>query len=118
MTLAELWDVVRRSVSAWIDDYAPSMGAAIAYYTMFSIAPLLIIVIAVAGIVFDHDAAKGHLLRELRGIMGEEGAMAVEVLLEGASDPEKRTLAALVGLVMLLVGATSVFSELESALDR
>ena len=114
----ELWVMVRHSVSAWIDDYAPSMGAALAYYTMFSIAPLLVIVIAVAGIMFGNDAAQGHVLAELRGVMGEEGALAVEGLLKSASDPEKSSLAALVGIVTLLIGATSVFGELQSALDR
>jgi membrane protein len=118
MKIMELWIVVRHSVSAWIDDYAPSMGAALAYYTMFSIAPLLVIVIAVAGLIFGNDAAQGHVLAELRGIMGEEGALAVEGLLESARDPEKSSLAALVGIITLLVGATSVFGELQSALDR
>jgi len=116
--MSEVWVLVRRSVTAWIDDYAPSMGAALAYYTMFSIAPLLVIVIAVAGIMFGHDAAKGHVLAELRGIMGEEGARAVEGLLKSASDPDKSSLAAVIGVITLLVGATSVFSELQSALDR
>src|SRR5947207_1351722 len=118
MKLTELWGMVRHAVSAWIDDYAPSMGAALAYYTMFSIAPLLVIVIAVAGIMFGNDAARGHVLTELRGIMGEEGALAVEGLLKSASDPEKSSLAALLGIVTLVVGATSVFAELQSALDR
>jgi len=118
MKLADLWVMVRHSVSAWVDDYAPSMGAALAYYTMFSIAPLLVIVIAVAGIMFGNDAAQGHVLAELRGIMGEEGALAVQGLLESASDPEKSSLAALVGIITLLIGATSVFAELQSALDR
>lgn len=118
MTLMELWGMARQSVSAWIDDYAPSMGAALAYYTMFSIAPLLVIVIATAGILFGNDAARGHVLAELRDIMGEEGARAVEGLLRSASDPEKSSLAAVVGIITLLVGATSVFGELQSALDR
>lgn len=118
MKIMELWVMVQHSVSAWIDDYAPSMGAALAYYTMFSIAPLLVIVIAIAGIMFGNDAAQGHVLAELRGIMGEEGALAVEGLLKSVSDPEKSALAAFVGIITLLVGATTVFGELQSALDR
>ena len=118
MSLKELWSMGRDTVAAWIDDYAPSMGAALAYYTMFSIAPLLIIVIAVAGLVFGNDAAKGHVLAELRDVMGHEGAVAVEGLLKSASEPEKSSLAAIVGLVTLLVGATTVLGELQSALDR
>jgi membrane protein len=118
MTITELWVMVQHSVWAWIDDYAPSMGAALAYYTMFSVAPLLVIVIAMAGIMFGNDAAQGHVLAELRGLMGEEGARAVEDLLRSASDPEQSALAAVVGILTLLVGATTVFGELQSALDR
>jgi membrane protein len=118
MTAKDLLGLVRAAASGWVDDHAQSMGAALAYYTMFSIAPLLVIVIAVAGVMFGNDAAQGHVLAELRDIMGEEGAVAVEGLLKSASDPKKSSLAALVGIITLLVGATSVFSELQSALDR
>src|ERR1700694_575111 len=75
--LAYLWDLIRKSVAAWLDDYAPSMGAALAYYTMFSLAPLLILIIAVAGLVFGADAARGEIVAQLRDLIGEEGAVAV-----------------------------------------
>ena len=94
------------------------MGAALAYYTMFSIAPLLLIVIAVAGQLFGAEAARGEILVELNGLLGSDGAALVEALVRAASDTGKGATAATIGVVMLLVGATSVFGELQDALDR
>ncbi|MDY0747568.1 YihY/virulence factor BrkB family protein [Paucibacter sp. R3-3] len=118
MKLSNIWPLVRQAVSAWVDDYAPSMGAAIAYYTMFSIAPLLLIAISVAGLVFGRDAASAEVLSQLRGLMGDAGAMAVQSLLESASQPAKSLAATVIGTGALLVGATSVFGELQDSLDR
>jgi membrane protein len=94
------------------------MGAALAYYTTFSLAPLLIIVIALAGLAFGEDAARGEVVAQLAGLIGPQGARAVQDLLASASRPSSNILASIVGLVMLLVGATSVFAELQSDLDR
>jgi membrane protein len=94
------------------------MGAALAYYTLFSMAPLLIIVIAVAGLVFGAEAARGEIVAQIQGIIGWEGAIAVQGLLKSAREPAQDMLAALVSLVTLLIGATTVFAELQSALDR
>lgn len=113
-----LYGLLKDTVSAWIDDYAPSMGAAIAYYTVFSVAPLLLIVISVAGIVFGADAARGAIVTELQGFIGTEGAKAIEDMLAAVSEPATSTLTTLAGLVTLLIGATTVFAELQSALDR
>lgn len=110
--------MVTTAVNAWLDDYAPSMGAALSYYTLFSLAPLLLIVIAVAGMVFGRDAAQGAVLAQLGGIMGPEGAVAVEGMLKAAREPAKGLLAAVIGIVALLIGATAIFAELQSALDR
>ena len=118
MKLSDLWPLVKESAVAWIDDYAPSMGAAIAYYTMFSLAPLLLIAIAVAGLVFGQEVASGEVLSQLRGLMGEQGAQAVQGMLEAASQPEKSVIATLIGVALLIVGATTVFGELQDALDR
>ena len=114
----ELWHLVRDSVSAWIDDFAPSMGAAISYYTVFSIAPLLLIVIAVAGLVLGQEAASGQIFSQLQGLLGDEGATAIEGMVESASLSGKSFLATAVGVVTLVIGATTVFGELQSALDR
>jgi membrane protein len=114
----ELASLCRQAVEAWIEDYAPSMGAALAYYTLFSIAPLLLIVIGVAGLVFGPDAARGEIFGQLRGLMGDEGAAAVERLLQSADKPGGGTIATVTGVLMLLLGATTVFGELQNALDR
>jgi len=116
--LAALWRLARQAVAAWSDDYAPSMGAALAYYTLFSIAPLLLIVISVAGLVFGAEAARGEIMGQLRDLMGAEGARAIQDMLEAADKPGQGTVATIVGAIFLLVGATSVFAELQTALDR
>lgn len=118
MNIKALWRLLKESVSAWLDDYAASMGAAIAYYTMFSIAPLLLIVIAVAGLVFGREAAQGEVFTQLQGLMGDEGAVAVQGLLRSASEPTTGTLAIILGGLALFIGATTVFGELQTALDR
>lgn len=116
--LTRAWHLIKAAVSSWVDDFAPSMGAALSYYTVFSLAPMLLIVIGVAGLVFGADAARGEIVGQLRGMMGEQGAVAVEELLKSASDPGKGILATIIGFVTLLVGATAVFAELQSSLDR
>ena len=118
ITPRELWSLTRESVSRFSQDFAPSMGAALAYYTIFSIAPLLIIAIAVAGFVFGEKAARGEVFAQLRGLIGDQGAAAIEATVKSASQTGSGTFAAIVGIVILLLGATSVFAELQSDLDR
>ena len=94
------------------------MGAALAFYTLFSIAPLLVMVIAVAGLIFGRDAAQGHILGQLRGITGDAGAQAIDELLKSANSPAKSALTAVVGTIVLLLGATTLFTELYGNLNR
>ena len=110
--------LLRATFTAWSNDYAPSMGAALAYYTMFSIAPLLLIVISIAGLVFGADAVRGEIVGQLSGMMGKVGAQAIEGLLQSVSKPADNILASAIGIALLLVGATTVFGELQDALDR
>jgi membrane protein len=118
MNVKQMWGLVKSAGSSWIDDYAPSMGAALAYYTMFSIAPLLLIVISVAGLIFGVEAARGEIFAQLQGMMGADGAAAIQGLLESASKPAKSITATILGILLLLVGATTVFGELQDDLDR
>lgn len=118
MTVADIRLLIDKSVNAWVDDYAPSMGAAIAYYTLFSIAPLLILVIALAGLVFGHDAAQGALVLQLQGRIGPDAAVVVQNLIKSVSRPTEGVIATVVSIFTLLVGASSVFGELQSALNR
>ena len=118
MKVAQVWNLIKATFSSWLEDYAPSMGAALAYYTMFSIAPLLLIVISTAGLVFGEEAVRGEIFGQLRGLMGDEGARAVQSLLESVSSPEEGKAGTIVGTVLLLIGATTVLSELQDAFDR
>ena len=112
------WRLLKQVAQAWLDDHVPSMGAALAYYTMFSMAPLLLIVVAVAGTVFGQDAARGEISAQLSALMGDRGARAVQELLAGLDKPAQSMAATVVGVLLLLVGATTVFAELQDALDR
>src|SRR5687768_6233456 len=118
MNIRKVWTLVKASFSSWLDDYAPSMGAALAYYTVFSIAPLLLIVISTAGLVFGEEAVRGAIFGQLRGLMGDQGAAAVEGLLSSVSEPEEGVAGTVIGTVLLLIGATTVFGELQNAFDR
>ena len=118
MRPSHLFHLCKKAVLSWIDDFAPSMGAAISYYTVFSLAPLLVIVIAVAGAVFGREAVQGEIVGQLQGLIGRDGALAVQGLIKSASEPAKGLLAGVISIGVLLVGATTVFAELQSALDR
>jgi membrane protein len=107
-----------KAVKAWVADYAPSMGAAISYYTVFSLAPLLVIVIAMAGAAFGREAVEGVIVAQLSGLIGDDGAKLVQDLVASASDTDKGLVAGLISFFILLIGATTVFAELQSALDR
>ena len=112
------WGLFKQVANAWSDDYVPSMGAALAYYTIFSLAPLLLIVVSVAGLVFGEDAARGEIQAQLKDMMGDVGASAVQSLLASVREPTEGLVATAVGLVLMAVGATTVLAELQYALDR
>jgi membrane protein len=101
----------------WWEDNAPRLGAALAYYTLFALAPLLIIAVAVAGLIFGQQAAQGHVMAQIEGLMGHNGATAVQGMLEGARKPTSGIIASVFGLFTLLLGATGLFGELQAALN-
>ena len=107
-----------RSANAWIDHRAGSKGAALAFYTLFSMAPILILAIAGAGYFFGAEAAQGEIVAQLEALVGRNGAEAIRALLAGARNPASGLVATLVAGVLLLVGATSVFVELKASLDE
>ncbi len=111
MSPASAWHLAKAAASAWVDDYAPSMGAALAYYTLFSVAPLLLIVISIAGLVFGTEAARAGIFDQLQQLMGQDGALAISALLESVDRPKSGIVASAVGGVVLLVGATSVYQQ-------
>jgi membrane protein len=108
--LAQAW-------AGWNHDNAPRLGAALAYYTLFSLAPLLIIVIAVAGLVFGQAAAQGHIVAEMRGLLGEAGAHALEDMVEHSRKVETGVVATAAAVFTLFLGASGAFVELKGALN-
>ncbi|MFO1422065.1 MAG: YihY/virulence factor BrkB family protein [Candidatus Competibacteraceae bacterium] len=118
MSYQAIPDLFKAAAVNWVHDYAQSMGAALAFYMMFSITPLLLIVISIAGLVFGEDAARGEIFNQLDNMLGTQGALAVQSLIESAGRPTTSVPASVFGLVFLFIGATSVFGELQDALDR
>src|SRR5579885_343659 len=109
--------LVKRSAVAMSDDQTMMMGAALAYYTMFSIAPLLIIAIGVAGVVFG-DKANVEVFGAIRGVMGPQGSTAIESMVRAASSrPHAGMVATIIGIVTLIAGASGVFSQLQQSLN-
>lgn len=117
MTGRDTWTLVRRAFADWREDRAPRLGAALAFYTLFSLAPLLLAAIAVAGLFFGEDAAQGRIVAELESVIGHAGAVAVQELVEKSRRPAAGIAATLAALVTFLVGASGVFLELKSSLN-
>ncbi|RUX71785.1 YihY/virulence factor BrkB family protein [Mesorhizobium sp. M7A.F.Ca.US.005.03.1.1] len=116
-SFADSWHLVRESVVGFIDDNALSHGAAMAFYAATSLAPILLIVVAIAGLVFGHDAAQLALSAQISGLMGPESADLLKTALESASGRLYGTWAAIIGLVTLLVAASGVFGEMQQLLN-
>jgi len=117
MTLKDLWELLQETWNAWSTHRAPRSGAALAYYTIFSLAPLLVIVIAVAALVFGQEAAQGKMVTEIQGVVGVESARAIQAMLEKARAPATGLFATVLGLMTLLLGATGVVSEFKDTLN-
>ena len=109
--------LLKSVLADWWEDNAPRLGAALAYYTLFSLSPLLIIAVAIAGLIFGREAAQGHIIAQIEGLVGHEGAIAVQAMIESARKPAAGIIASLFGLVTLLAGATGLFGELQAALN-
>lgn len=110
--------VLIQSLLAWFDHRASSKGAALAFYSLFSMTPILVLAIAVAGHFFGAEAAQGEIVAQMQGLVGPRGAEAIQALLAGANNPGAGLTATLVASVLLLLTATSVFAELKGSLDE
>jgi membrane protein len=112
-----LWEVLKEAASEWSSDKASRLAAALSYYTIFSIAPLLLISIAVAGFVFGREAAANEIYLQLRGLFGDSGAQAIQAMVEAADKTGTGVLATVLGLATLLFGASGAFGQLQDALN-
>jgi membrane protein len=109
--------VLKAAFAGWWNDNVPRMGAALAYYTLFSLAPILIVAIAIAGLAFGPEAVRGEIVGQIEGLVGREGALAVQAMLEGAAKPSSSVLATIIGIITFFLGATGAFLELQTDLD-
>jgi membrane protein len=116
--LSEIRKVVAGAALAWVEHDAPTMGAALAFYTVFSVAPILIIAIGIFGVIIGADTVRADLLLQMQNLFGDAGASAVQALLSISTDMGKSRLATAVGVATLLIGASTVFVELQTSLDR
>jgi membrane protein len=117
MNIARTGQLLKKSAFAWLDDNCPRLGAALAFYSVFSLAPLLLVVIGIAGLAFGREAAQSQLLNQVRNLVGTDGAKAIETMLQSASRPEAGWVGTVLGIIMLLFGAAGVFGELQSSLN-
>jgi membrane protein len=116
----KIWDLLKDTVSGFIADEALSRAASIAYFTIFSIAPLLLMVISIAGLVFGHQAAQAAILGQFSGLMGKSSGQALQTMLQSAGSQSQKsgTVATIIGVVTLLITASGAFGEIQSALNK
>ncbi|HYO23428.1 MAG TPA: YihY/virulence factor BrkB family protein [Lacipirellulaceae bacterium] len=117
MNFSTGWSLLRQTFTEWSDDKAPQLGAALAFYTALSIAPLLVIALAVSAFFLGDEAAQGKIISELQTIVGPEGGKAIEDMVANANQPTTGSIAAALSIVTLLFGASGVFGQLQSALN-
>src|SRR5581483_2190210 len=113
-----VWMLVRDSIGGWLDHNASRTGAALAFYTVFSLAPILLLSIAIAGLFFGESAAQGEIFAQIRELIGTSGAKAVESVMHNASKSGGGLLSTVISVVTLLVGATTALVELKAGLDK
>src|SRR5271157_4378233 len=106
VNLKGAYALFKEACLAWAEDNAPSMGAALAFYTVFSLAPVLIIAVSVAGLAFGQKAAEGEFSRQLQGLLGQTGARAIQAIVQSANRPALGIIASAIGVGTLLVGAS------------
>ena len=109
--------LLKQTLDEWLDDRGFTRAASLSYYAVFSVAPLLLVAVAVAGVVFGRDAVSGQLQEELEGLVGESGAAAIQDMMKAAAKQGGGVLASIVGVALVLVGATGAFVELQDTLN-
>jgi len=117
MTLKAIWSILKQTASDWVDDDASRLAASLAFYTLLSLAPLVIIAVAIAGILLGPEAARGQIAGALSEVVGHEAAKGIQAVVASAKSPASGTIGTIVGAVTLLVGASGVFGELQFALN-
>lgn len=117
LRVKELLEMFKETVTEWVNDRAPRLGASLAFYTLLSLAPLLVVIVAVAGLVYGREAARGQLVWQIQGLVGRDGARAIQGLVQDAYKPGTGVIATFLGFLTLAFGASSVVVELRDALN-
>src|SRR5215471_9992729 len=112
-----IFALLETAYSEWTKDKVPRMGAALAYYTIFSLAPLLIIVIAIAGLAFGVRAAQGEVAAQIQGLIGQDGGRAIQTMIQTAHKPVHGVIASVIAVFALFIGASGVFGEMQDAMN-
>lgn len=115
--LTNAWSMVKQTFSEWNEDKVPQLGAALAFYTALSIAPLLVISLAIAGMVFGEEAARGQIQQQMGSLVGEQGGKAIQQMITSASKPSEGILATVLSTVILIIGASGVFGQMQQSLN-
>ena len=112
-----LWTLLKDTFAAWSNDKVPRHGAALAYYTVFSLVPLLIVIIGMIGLIFGQEAAQGYILKQLANLVGPQSAEAIKEMIQRANQPKSGIVATVVAGATLLFGASGVFGQLQDSLN-
>jgi len=115
--MRRLFGFVKKTGVQWLDDKAPRLAASLAFYTLLSLAPMLVVSVSIAGLVFGEDAARGQIAGQLNGLLGPSGADTVQTILAHAKTPSSGVIGAIVGIALAVFGASGVFGELQTSLD-
>ncbi len=115
--IRRIWALLKATIDGYVEDNALSHGAAIAYYTIFALAPVLVIVIAIAGLAFGQEAAEGAISGQIEGLMGHDAAMAIQGMIRSAGNHKSGVIATVIGVLTLLITASGVFGEMQSSLN-
>lgn len=118
MKTKTVWDILKETGTDWSKDNATRLSASLAYYTVLSMAPLLVVAVSVAGLVFGEEAARGQIASQLSSVVGPEAGEGIQTLLANAKSPEGGTIGSIVGVIVLLFGASGVFGELQSSMNE
>ncbi len=117
MNLPKIWQLLKETFQEWQADNASRLAAALAYYTVFSISPLLVIAIAIAGTFFGQDTAQAQITQQLIGLVGKDGVKPIILALDNMSQPEIRGVASFISIGLMLLGASGIFAQLQDALN-
>src|SRR5688572_16817566 len=110
-------ELLKETYTDWSEDKASRLAAALAYYTVISLAPILVIIISIAGLAFGKEAAQGQVVEEMRQFVGDQGAEAIQTIILNTSNPQSGILASILGIATLLFGASGVFAQLQDGMN-